>query len=260
MGSFIDAFENKVLDHILKGTALSVPTNIYVALSTADPGESGGAIAEPSGNNYGRAQCNTWDAAASRASANTSQINFAQASGSWGTISHWALYDAITGGNLIAYGSFTTPKVIGAGHTPFIKAGELDVSFNTGGVTTHLANLLIDHIFKTTPLSQYTNLYVGVATSNPGDAGSLAGEPSGNAYARQTVNAWNAAAGGASANTNAITFPEATGSWGTISHGFIADASSAGNVLIYGPLGASQAIASGDVLEFAAGDFDITLT
>lgn len=262
MGSFIDAFENKVLDHILKGTSLAQPTNIYIELSTADPGESGGAIAPPSGNNYARAQCNTWNTAASRATANTNQVNFPQASGSWGTISHWALYDAITGGNLIAYGAFTTPKVIGAGHTPFIKAGELDVNFNTGGITTHLANKVLDHVFKVAALTQYTNLYVGVATSNPGDAGILTGEPGSGAYARQTVNAWNAAASGASANTNAITFPEATGSWGTISHGFIVDSDveGAGNVLLYGPLGTSQAIDSGDVLEIAAGDYDVTLT
>jgi hypothetical protein len=261
MGSFIDSFENKVLDHILINTALNQPTNIYVALSTADPLDTGAGIAEPSGNNYGRAQCNTWDTAASRATANTAQINFAQASGSWGTITHWALYDAITGGALIAHGQFTVSKLISAGHTPFIKAGELDVSFNTGGISTYLANKVLDHVFKNTALTQYTNLYVGVSTGNPGDTGTLTTEPSGNAYARLQVNDWDAAASGASQNTAAITFVEATGSWGTIAYAFIVDSDveGSGNVLIYGALGASQAIGAGDVLEFAAGAYDITL-
>lgn len=259
MGSLIDSFENKVLDHILKKTALTVPTNIYIALSTADPLDTGASIAEPSGNNYARALCNTWDTAASRATANTSQVNFNQASGSWGTITHWALYDAITAGSLIAHGAFTTSKVISSGHTPFIKAGELDVSFLTGGISTYLANEILDHIFKVGVFSQITNLYVGLLVSNPTDAGTLTSEPSGNAYARVNVNGWDAAASGASQNTAAITFTEATGSWGTVAYGFIADALSAGNVLIYGALGSSQAVGSGDVVEFAIGAYDISL-
>ena len=260
MGSLIDAFENKLIDHILKNTALTQPTNLYVGFSTADPTESGSGIAEPSGGNYARALCNVWDTAASRATQNTNQIDFNQASASWGTIAYWFIADDISAGNLIAYGSFTISKTINTGNTPFIKAGEIDVSISTGGVTTYLANKLLDHIFKNTAYTQETNLYVGVSTSDPTDAGLLTGEPSGNAYARVNVNTWDTAASGASANTNAITFTEATGSWGTLAYGFIADASSAGNILLYGALGASQAITTNDVLEFAAGDYDVTLT
>lgn len=128
--SFSNYLENELLDHLLKTGAYSVPTNIYIALSTADPGESGGTIAEPSGNNYARTACNTWDTAASGQSANTGAVTFPQASGSWGTISHFALYDASTSGNMLAYGSLAVSKAIGSGDTAQFAAGAITIGLN----------------------------------------------------------------------------------------------------------------------------------
>jgi hypothetical protein len=128
MGSASNYLENEILDHILKVGAYSVPSNIYVALSTADPTESGGSIAEPSGNNYSRVACNTWDAASGGATANTSTITFPTPSGSWGTVTHFALYDASSAGNMLFYGALSASKNIGAGDTPSFAAGALDIT------------------------------------------------------------------------------------------------------------------------------------
>ncbi len=86
-------------------------------------------------------------------------------------------------------------------------------------------------------------------------------EPSGGSYARvATAGAdWNVASGGAIANANDITFPEATDSWGTITHFALFDAASAGNMLAHGALSVSKSISSGDTAKFAAGDLDVTL-
>lgn len=130
MGSFSNYLENKILDHIFKTAAYTVPTNIYVALSTADPTDAGSGIAEPVGNAYARVQCNAWDAAALGATANTNQVTFPQATGSWGTITHFALFDAITGGNMLAHGALTTSKAITTGDTPRFNAGDIDVTLD----------------------------------------------------------------------------------------------------------------------------------
>ena len=259
MGSFTNTYEDKILNHILKNTELTQPTNIYLALSTADPTEDGSGISEPSGNGYARALVNTWNAASNRQTANTNDINFNTATGSWGTITHWALYDDLTAGNIIAHGSFNVSKTINAGNTAFCPAGALTVSFNSGGITTYLANKILDHIFKNTALTQFANLYVGLSTSNPGDSGSLAGEPSGNGYNRVLNNSWSVASGGSSSNSAIITFPTATGSWGTVTHGFIADASTSGNVLLYGSLNSSTPVTTNDVLRFNTSQLIISL-
>jgi hypothetical protein len=63
----------------------------------------------------------------------------------------------------------------------------------------------------------------------------------------------------AATNTSAVEFPTATGSWGTVTHTALYDASTSGNMLAVGQLTASKSVGTGDVFRFSAGDFDITL-
>jgi hypothetical protein len=259
MGSFSNYAENKILDHILKTAVFTQPTNIYIALSTADPTENGSGIVEPVGGNYARALCNVWDSAASRATQNTAQITFNQASAGWGTITHFAVFDAATGGNMLAHGALTTPKTIASGKTPKINAGSFDVNFVTGGISTYLANAILNHVFKVAAYTPPTNIYAGLSTANPGDTGGSIAEPSGNAYARAVHNVWDAAASGASENTGEIAFADPTGAWGTLTHQFLSDALTSGNMLIYSALTQSESPESGDSVVYNDGAFDITL-
>lgn len=130
MGSFSNYLENKILDHVFKTASFTVPTNIYVALSTADPLDTGAGIAEPSGNAYARTVCNSWDAASGGATANTGAVTFPTATGSWGTITHFALFDASTAGNMLAHGSLAVSKTITTGDTPKFNAGDIDVTLD----------------------------------------------------------------------------------------------------------------------------------
>jgi len=262
-GSLSDALEIKLLDHVLKTTPFTVPTNIYVALSTADPLDTGAGIAEPIGASYARVVMNVWNAAATRATANTNQITFAQAEQDFGTIAYWAIYDAITGGNFLAHGDFTVSKTCPIGTNLYIAAGDIDVVFSAGGICDNLANKLLDHVFKTTPYTVETNLYVALFTASPTDSGVAGTEVSGGGYAREVCNGWDAAAAGATENTAAITFDTATASWGTIAWflllNHLTDAASGTNTLIWATIDPTRAIGIDDVAEYAAGALDITL-
>jgi len=259
MGSLSDYVENEVLDHVLKTADWAQPTNLYVGLSTADPTDDATGIAEPSGNGYARVQHNAWDAAASRATENTGTISFPEATGSWGTITHFFISDASTGGNMIAHGALSASKTIGSGDNASFQDGAIDVSFNTGGIATFLANAVLDHIFKNTAYDTTANIYVALSRANPGDTGSGVDEPSGNNYARVNHDTWDVSSGGATENNGAITFPQASAAWGTVTHFFMMDASSGGNMLFYGALDNSRNIGQNDTPSFADGALDITM-
>ena len=86
----------------------------------------------------------------------------------------------------------------------------------------------------------------------------------GNGYARKSVtnNATNfpAASGGAKSNGVDIDFAAASGAWGTVTDFFVADASTAGNILGYGVLTVSKTPTAGDVVRLAAGSLAISQT
>ena len=133
MGSFANYLENKLLDHIFGVTAYSAEATVQVALSTTDPTEDGSGISEPSGNNYARVTVTNsgtnWETASGGATSNKTAITFNTASGSWGTITHFAIFDN-GGTNMLMYGSLTTSKAVGTGDTPKFNANELDVSLD----------------------------------------------------------------------------------------------------------------------------------
>jgi hypothetical protein len=106
-----------------------MPT-LYIALSTADPGEDGSTIAEPSGNGYARVatSASTWDAAASGAITNGAAITFPTATGSWGTITYAAMFDALTSGNFMGSGALTESQAITTDQIARFAAGAFDIT------------------------------------------------------------------------------------------------------------------------------------
>ena len=113
MGSFSDYWENEILDHLFSKGSYTPPT-IYLALSTADPGDNGAGLSEPSGNGYARAAtaASDWNAASGGALDNADVIEFPEATGAWGTVTHFALLDAASGGHLLAHGMLSQSKTI----------------------------------------------------------------------------------------------------------------------------------------------------
>lgn len=121
-------------------------------------------------------------------------------------------------------------------------------------------NELLDHVMGKGSYTPPT-IYVGLSTSDPLDDGSGLAEPTGNGYARITTAAanWDVAVDGLIDNGVELSFPAATGSWGTVTHLCFFDAATAGNLLASGALTVPKAISSGDTPKFAAGDLDVVL-
>jgi len=123
-------------------------------------------------------------------------------------------------------------------------------------MSDYLENEILDHILGTGAYTMPSTVYVGLSTGSFNDDNSGT-ELSGSGYARQSI-AFNAATSGTADNSGAVDFPAATGSWGTVSHFGLFDASTSGNLLIHGALTASKVVDTGDILRIAAGDMDIT--
>jgi hypothetical protein len=131
MGSFSDYWENEVLDHLF-GKGNYTPPTVYVGLSTADPLDSGAGLSEPVGNGYARVQTteSDWNVAAGGLLDNANIITFSAASGEWGTITHFALFDSGSGGHLLAHGALAQAKVVGSGDTVRFTGGDLDITMD----------------------------------------------------------------------------------------------------------------------------------
>ncbi len=124
-------------------------------------------------------------------------------------------------------------------------------------MSNYLENALINGTLRATSYTAPSTVYLALYTSDPTDA-DTGTEVSGTSYARQSIT-FGSPSNGASTNSAAIEFPQAGGSWGTVTHVGIRDASTAGNLLYHTALDASKTIATGDVFRIATGSLSVTL-
>lgn len=125
--SFTNFLETELLDHVFGGNAYTAPATLYVGLFTAAPGEAGGGT-ELSGNAYAR-QSVAMSVTGNTAS-NSANVEFPAATGSWGTVTHAAIFDASTGGNMLAYATLTSSKVVETGDILRFSTGQLQVTLD----------------------------------------------------------------------------------------------------------------------------------
>jgi hypothetical protein len=137
MAQFLSSYSADNVLNWLKGTAFPVvPANTYVALLTTAPTDRAGTSAvEVSGGAYARQAIASsgWSSISTSGTgtttiyqiSNSSVINFPTATASWGTVVGIALYDALTLGNLLAYGDLTSSVAVGSGSTFQIPASDL---------------------------------------------------------------------------------------------------------------------------------------
>lgn len=138
----------------------------------------------------------------------------------------------------------------------------------SNAATTYLENKLLSFLFKNNAGSLSTpgdSIYVGLATAvSDAEAGSLT-EATFGSYARQQVTAANWTLASSSADQQTVTnaanieFPASTGTSNTITHAFIVDAASSGNILFVGALDTNKTIASGDIFRINASNLTIEL-
>jgi hypothetical protein len=134
MSEFSEYYENKIGDHMLRNQSFTVPTTIYVALFTAVTGlESDAPTLEVSGGSYARQTC-TLSAFSGGASSNNANIEFPQATGDWGIVSHAALVDHVsnvtwgTNVHVLMWSALDASKTISTGDIFRINSGDLAVT------------------------------------------------------------------------------------------------------------------------------------
>ncbi|MCP4790719.1 MAG: hypothetical protein GY881_10850 [Gammaproteobacteria bacterium] len=125
MSQATNYLENKIAEHVFGGSAYTAPSTLYVALFTSAPSDTGSGT-EVSGGSYTRmAMAFT---VSSDTASNTSNVEFPKATASWGTVTHFAIYDASSSGNMLCYGTLTASKAVASGDTLRFNAGELDIT------------------------------------------------------------------------------------------------------------------------------------
>ena len=126
MSAMSDYLELKFLDHFTGTASTSAPSAVYLGLSTGSMADDNSGT-ELSGNNYSR-KAITFASAASGSISTNAAVEFDAATGSWGTVSHWAIYDASSGGNQLFNGSFTQSKAIGSGDILKVASGSVTIT------------------------------------------------------------------------------------------------------------------------------------
>jgi hypothetical protein len=125
--SFSNTFETRVLTWVFTNSSATRPTAWFVALYTGAPNDAGGGT-EVSGGAYAR-QAVTFSVSGDTAT-NTGAIEYPTATAGYGTVTHVGIFDASTGGNLIAYAALTASKTIDTGDVLRLPAGDLDVTLD----------------------------------------------------------------------------------------------------------------------------------
>ena len=120
--SISNYLEAKILDHVLRNTAYTPASTIYLALHTTDPGEDGSGAEVTGGSGPYSRKAITFAAAVSPAGtismsavAHPSGIDFSGMPGC--TVTHVALWDASSSGNCLWSGALTSSRTVTAGDT-----------------------------------------------------------------------------------------------------------------------------------------------
>jgi hypothetical protein len=134
--------ENYLIDHLFRTRTFAKPSAVYVALFTSAPSDTGGGT-EVTGGSYARKDVSpadaTWTATQGGSSGNSTGTNgqttnvaaitFPLPTADWGTVTHFALMDASTGGNMLIWDQLTAPRTILSGDpAPEFSAGALSIT------------------------------------------------------------------------------------------------------------------------------------
>ena len=137
MAGFTNYLEDKVIGHLFGATAYTAPTTWYAGLQTAAPADDA-AGTEVSGGAYAR-QSVAWTIATSGTAqaSNTAALEWPAATTNWGTVTHAGIYDAVSGGNLVAFETLTetdfstaNPKLVNTGDIFKIDAANLKIQLD----------------------------------------------------------------------------------------------------------------------------------
>lgn len=128
MSEMSNYLENALINATLRNTSYSSPATVYIGLYTSDPTDANTGT-EVSGGSYARVAA-TFGAPSDGVSTNNAAVEFPVATGTWGTVTHMGILDALTSGNLLYHTPLTTSKSVVSGDT---------LKFSVGGISVTLA-------------------------------------------------------------------------------------------------------------------------
>ena len=128
MSALTNHAEKALLDWMSGAANPTRPSALYLALFTTATSEAGGGT-ELSGNGYAR-EAVTFSAATTPDgnTSNSAEVTFTASGGNWGSITHAALMDAATGGNMWFQGPLSSSRTINDGDTLSFAAGAVDLT------------------------------------------------------------------------------------------------------------------------------------
>jgi len=131
-GRIADTYANNMLDMVFSKAANTMPATLYYGLSSTLPTNTGTNVTEPSGGSYARVavtnNATNFPAASGRAKSNGTVIVFPTATGNWGDMTHFVVYDASTAGNFVGWGALTGTTTINTNTQASFGVGALTIN------------------------------------------------------------------------------------------------------------------------------------
>lgn len=178
--------EEKALEHFLRGggDTFTPPAQVYIGLFTTLPDDLAAGGVEVSGGSYGRVQI-TFGAPSSKAIANSGTLTWSAPTADWGLIVGAGIFDASSGGNLMAVGQLTPQATVLNGGPAFALAvGEVIIQI--AGASAYFVHRILDLLFRNTAASPFSTRRCRLFTVAPDADGAGGTEVSGTGYAAQT--------------------------------------------------------------------------
>lgn len=136
MSAASNYLENQLINCVMRGIAYVPPAATFIALHTANPGDTGAN--EVTTSTYpayvrqdsarGGTQADAWTAPNDGVVKNTQQLIYAMYDGAAPlTVTHWSIWDAQTGGNMLVYAPLSSARTINPGDVFVVDSQKLTV-------------------------------------------------------------------------------------------------------------------------------------
>jgi hypothetical protein len=220
-GVITDYAEQKALDHLWRKVSWTFPT-VYLGLLIATPTDAGGTEVTTAGTNgYARQACGTgggsiFSAATARSITQITDVAWGPSTGGpWTNVWGIGVYDASTGGNLIAYARSNAAVIATTDSYRQLASDPLVFTFTAGTKwTTTILNALLDHMFGRTTMGAAVDVWVALYSGDPLGAGTEVTTAGTNGYARVALDdIMGAASGGLIQNSSPAAFGPASADW-----------------------------------------------
>ena len=243
MAGFTNYLEQKIADHWFGATTYTPPATVYVGLYTTLPDDSGVGGAEPVGSGYARVSVTNnstnWRNASHGGTTgsrkyNATTITFPAATAAWGVIAGYGIFDAASGGNLLAFNAISPTLDVASGSIVKFDPDAIAISIDIGGgaFTDHFQNKIIDWLFGGGTGTPPANWFIGLLTVAADAVGNHTEVANANNYSRITH-------ANSAANFSPATFDSGTNKWAktgvaAVNPSFPAPSGAWGNVVGWG--------------------------